>query len=290
MGRKLTDVLTRLASLEAERRIVYIVDFENIPKIDIAALLAPQQVRMVVLAANRGNTVTAEALATIEANPERVEVIIGRVTRKEFVDKLVSAKIGEYAFRFPNDEIVVLANDRDYKDLAQHLNDHWDRDVAIRHEAPSKAAAAAKRMAKKPEKAGKKADKTAQKNEKSAPKTKKAAQKNEKTAKETQKTAKKNEKTAPKAKKVAQKPGKTAEKPEDTAPQPITNPDAETILQLLLKQPAERRPRSETSLFNAVRNYREAMGLRSRPKTIIKHLADRGLVDLTSSPVGYRGG
>ena len=111
MAKKLKDVASSLASRSApDRQIIYIVDFENIPKTDVAALLRKKHVVMVVLAANRTNTVTPETLKTIEANPDRVDVIIGRITRKEFVDKLVTAKIGEYAFRFPNAELIVYGN------------------------------------------------------------------------------------------------------------------------------------------------------------------------------------
>ena len=68
----------------------------------------------------------------------------------------------------------------------------------------------------------------------------------------------------------------------------ITNPDADTIWALLGKMQSKRRPRSRQALINAVRNYREAMGLRSRPTTIIKHLHERGLVNPDADPVEYK--
>ena len=39
--------------------------------------------------------------------------------------------------------------------------------------------------------------------------------------------------------------------------------------------------------MNAVRNYRESVGLRSRPSTIVKHLQECGVLDTTVSPVRY---
>ncbi len=240
MVKKLTEVATKLAKKPAaKRQVIYIVDFENIPKTDVAALLRKRNVVMVVLAANRTNTVTPETLATIEAHPDRVEVIIGRITRKEFVDKLVTAKIGEYAFRFPEAEIVVLANDRDYTDLAAHLNDHWERAVPIKHEAPHSRSASA--------------------------------------------TTKKKERTG-----VAKRGGSRAKAAtERRAAKPITNPDAEAIRVLLAKLPKRQLPKAESALLNAVRNYRESVGLRSRPSTIVKHLIECGYIEVGPRGVRY---
>ena len=225
MVKKLTEVATKLAKKPAaKRQVIYIIDFENIPKTDVAALLRRRNVVMVVLAANRTNTVTPETLATIEAHPDRVEVIIGRITRKEFVDKLVTAKIGEYAFRFPEAEIVVLANDRDYTDLAAHLNDHWERAVPIKKERTG----------------------------------------------------------------VAKRGGSRAKAAtERRAAKPITNPDAEAIRVLLAKLPKRQLPKAESALLNAVRNYRESVGLRSRPSTIVKHLIECGYIEVGPRGVKY---
>ena len=379
MGRKLTEVASKLASQTTPRQVVYIVDFENIPKTDVAVLLLEANVSMVVLAANHTNTVTPATLRTIEANPERIEVIIGRVTRKEFVDKLVTAKIGEYAFRFPLAEIIVLANDKDYADLAVHLNDHWERAVPIRHVAPDgprsrvagkgrrsggraapnviemvevTAAAAAgadepKKRASRRGRGGRKrptaeaaaadvtvdatrADganaaelraiptaKTTREKSKEPTATVAASEADAATAKTKAATAKtkaatarakgatgKAMATAAEAEVGVAKPAKAAKTPRARAkkapketPEPprdevaasatSTNPDANVILALLSKMPIARRPKSAASLLNAVRNYREAMGLRSRPTTIIKHLQARGLLDADVSPIAY---
>ena len=359
MGRKLTEVASRLASQTTPRQVVYIVDFENIPKTDVAALLLEANVSMVVLAANHTNTVTPATLRTIEANPERMEVIIGRVTRKEFVDKLVTAKIGEYAFRFPLAEIIVLANDKDYADLAVHLNDHWERAVPIRHVAPDGArsraagrsrkssekaapnvvdlaeAAVADEPKKRPSRRGRgggrkrttpdaaTTDVTAdepkasakpktRRTKAAAPKEKAAAPKEKAAAPKPKAAAPKPKAAAPKAKSAGEKPAKpvkaprartkraptqaptqapteapAAETTETAASAMSTNPDANVILALLSKMPTARRPKSASSLLNAVRNYREAMGLRSRPTTIIKHLQSRGLLNSEVSPVVY---
>ena len=372
MGRKLTEVASKLASQTTPRQVVYIVDFENIPKTDVAVLLLEANVSMVVLAANHTNTVTPATLRTIEANPERIEVIIGRVTRKEFVDKLVTAKIGEYAFRFPLAEIIVLANDKDYADLAVHLNDHWERAVPIRHVAPDgprsrvagkgrrsggraapnviemvevTAAAAAgadepKKRASRRGRGGRKrptaeaaaadvtvdatrADganaaelraiptaKTTREKSKEPTATVAASEADAATAKTKAATARakgatgKAMATAAEAEVGVAKPAKAAKTPRARAkkapketPEPprdevaasatSTNPDANVILALLSKMPIARRPKSAASLLNAVRNYREAMGLRSRPTTIIKHLQARGLLDADVSPIAY---
>ena len=269
MARKLTEVASKLAAKPAPKRpVVYIVDFENIPKTDVAALLRKEQVIMVVLAANSTNTVTPSTLETIEANPERVDVIIGRITRKEFVDKLVTAKIGEYAFRFPEAEIIVLANDKDYADLANHLNDHWERAVPIKHIAPAKS------RAKRAPRAAK---------DGSARKPKAATRHQPKTAAKLQPERAPNAKTAAKPKaKAAAKP---KARPANTTP--ITNPDAEAVRALLANLPERRLPKSEAALLNAVRNYRESVGLRSRPSTIVKHLSECGVIDTSKSPVHY---
>lgn len=314
MSRKLTEVASRLASRgAAERQIIYIVDFENIPKTDVAALLRKRHVVMVVLAANRTNTVTPETLKTIEANPDRVDVIIGRITRKEFVDKLVTAKIGEYAFRFPDAEIIVLANDKDYADLAGHLNDHWEREVPIVHEAPGAKGSRRRSSATTKMKARGKAGKAdgspssergsekgrrpkAEDSKASAEKPKRqrtqgGAKKQASTASKKQASAAaKKEASAPSKpsgrKRSSSEPGK-ASKPSEPGRQAITNPDAEAVRGLLANVPNRRLPRSESALLNAVRNYRESVGLRSRPSTIVKHLQDCGVLDLSASPIRY---
>ena len=314
MSRKLTEVASRLASRgAAERQIIYIVDFENIPKTDVAALLRKRHVVMVVLAANRTNTVTPETLKTIEANPDRVDVIIGRITRKEFVDKLVTAKIGEYAFRFPDAEIIVLANDKDYADLAGHLNDHWEREVPIVHEAPGakrgRRRSAASTKAKTRGAAGKKdgsspSERTSEKgrgakgrdSQVSEEKPKKqraqagAKKQTPGAAKKQTPGAAKKETTAP-AKPSGRRRGSSDQakvsKPSEPGRQAITNPDAEAVRGLLVNVPKRRLPRSESALLNAVRNYRESVGLRSRPSTIVKHLQDCGVLDLSASPIRY---
>ncbi len=309
MAKKLTEVASRLASRGAsERQIIYIVDFENIPKTDVAALLRKKHVAMVVLAANRTNTVTPETLKTIEANPDRVDVIIGRITRKEFVDKLVTAKIGEYAFRFPEAEIIVLANDKDYADLAVHLNDHWERDVPIVHVAPDKPGAGRRRRAapkaasKAPAKSrtrsrSKKADEVASeepvKGSGAARGKSREAAATKSTRRSGQKpAAKPAAKSAPKStdskkKRAPKKSASTASTASDAPRTAITNPDAEAVRGLLANLPKGRLPRSESALLNAVRNYRESVGLRSRPSTIVKHLEECGVLDLSASPVGY---
>jgi len=315
VAKKLTEVASRLASRGAsEREIIYIVDFENIPKTDVAALLRKKHVVMVVLAANRTNTVTPETLKTIEANPDRVDVIIGRITRKEFVDKLVTAKIGEYAFRFPEAEIIVLANDKDYADLAVHLNDHWEREVPIVHVAPDASSGGRRRRSsprsapKPPAKSrsrapAKKADEQAPKDrsEDSAKKPRRTAQASTEKPPRTKKDKARrgaSEKAAPSAeKKAASKKTdsgtkkrsrkKRQEAPVEPSRPAITNPDAEAVRGLLANLPKRRLPRSESALLNAVRNYRESVGLRSRPSTIVKHLEECGVLDLSASPVGY---
>ena len=322
MAKKLTEVASRLASRgTSERQIIYIVDFENIPKTDVAALLRKKHVVMVVLAANRTNTVTPETLKTIEANPDRVDVIIGRITRKEFVDKLVTAKIGEYAFRFPEAEIIVLANDKDYADLAVHLNDHWEREVPIVHEAPGakrgRRRSAASTKAKTRGAAGKAAgsspsERTSEKgrgakgrdSQVSAEKPKKqraqaGAKKQTPAAAKKQTPAAAKKETPAAAKKETTAPTKSSgrrrassdqakvSKPSEPGRQAITNPDAEAVRGLLANVPKRRLPRSESALLNAVRNYRESVGLRSRPSTIVKHLQDCGVLDLSVSPIRY---
>jgi hypothetical protein len=273
VSRKLTEVASRLAAkAEPKREVIYIVDFENIPKTDVAGLLRKKNVVMVVLAANRTNTVTRETLTTIEANPERVDVIIGRITRKEFVDKLVTAKIGEYAFRFPEAEIIVLANDKDYADLATHLNDHWERTVPIKHVAPAKAQPQRKKKPKAPV-----AEHKPTEAKPKPTRTRKRIAKPE-VAKE----------EAPKAKPTRTR--RRIAKPEvkTTAPtKPITNPDAEAVRDLLANLPKHRLPKSGAALLNAVRNYRESVGLKSRPSTIVKHLEECGVIDATTTPVTY---
>ena len=65
MGKKLTEVASRLAAkAEPRREVIYIVDFENIPKTDVAALLRKKNVAMVVLAANRTNTCSSVVCET----------------------------------------------------------------------------------------------------------------------------------------------------------------------------------------------------------------------------------
>ena len=339
MAKKLTDVASSLASRSApDREIIYIVDFENIPKTDVAALLRKKHVVMVVLAANRTNTVTPETLKTIEANPDRVDVIIGRITRKEFVDKLVTAKIGEYAFRYPNAELIVLANDKDYADLANHLNDHWERPVPIVHVAPDtpgsrrrrrtspKPSSAPSASSSKPrargkakpdaESAGKEAPKSSRASRKqgrdqpaqspsrrsaSKPSPKQAPKPSPKQApkqspkqapkqapKRSQKqAAKQTPKQTPKQSPKQAPKQQGSHKPASAPRTAITNPDAEAVRGLLANLSKSRLPRSESALLNAVRNYRESVGLRSRPSTIIKHLEDCGVLDLSASPVGY---
>ena len=339
MSRKLTDVATKLAAKSTPPPIVYIVDFENIPKTDVAALLDEANVRMVVLAANSTNTFTPQTLRTIEANPERIEVIIGRITRKEFVDKLVTAKIGEYAFRFPEAEIIVLANDKDYRGLADHLNDHWERAVPIRHVAPDapsnrrKQSGGAKGGAsprgggrsgkatvgqQAPDKttsrksAAKRPRERAETNPRSLdtkatkPKTTKGENAslqatnvkatNVKAAggKKASSRASNQQRTASNVGPKASSKGRTSGKPTQsgTSERDQTEavdliPDAQVIADLLAKMPDGRRPKSSSSLLNAVRNYREAMGLRARPTTIIKHLEQAGLVAADAKPVTY---
>ncbi|MCO4763686.1 MAG: hypothetical protein KC502_19395 [Myxococcales bacterium] len=332
MGKKLADLASSLGSQTASRQLIYIVDFENIPKTDVAELLSEPRVRMVVLAANRTNTVTPSTLRTIEANPERVDVIIGRITRKEFVDKLVTAKIGEYAFRFPNAEIIVLANDKDYKDLTAHLNDHWERPVPIRHVAPAlekQAGGARKKPAKDKaatqdgsraggqERRGRKSragakDAEGIKGQRSSKRTEKSAAvssaKSTATGKPKQRS---DDKSASQAKPESSRRKKspattTAKAPSKATPTKASSskspadkptkgtaralsgdPDVAVIISLLAKMPARRRPKSPASLLNAIRNYREAMGLRARPTTILKHLTDGGVVASDGNAVTY---
>lgn len=295
MGKKLTEVASRLASRgAAERQIIYIVDFENIPKTDVAALLRKKHVVMVVLAANRTNTVTPETLKTIEANPDRVDVIIGRITRKEFVDKLVTAKIGEYAFRFPQAEIIVLANDKDYADLAGHLNDHWEREVPIVHVSPGTRAPVQSRQASASASPGRSRRARKPKEIASpAPEPLPApspAEKEPEPEKPRRARSRRSETTADSKTSSGRRRAAQREREEPAGEPPrvtITNPDAESVRALLANVPKRRLPRSESALLNAVRNYRESVGLRSRPSTIIKHLEERGIVDLSRSPIGY---
>jgi len=336
MSRKLTDVATKLAAKSTPPPIVYIVDFENIPKTDVAALLDEANVRMVVLAANSTNTVTPQTLRTIEANPERIEVIIGRITRKEFVDKLVTAKIGEYAFRFPEAEIIVLANDKDYRGLADHLNDHWERAVPIRHVAPDapsnrrKQSGGAKGAAS-PRGGGRSAKATVGQQAPDKTTGRKSAAKRPRERAETNPSSSDTKATKPKStqgvnsslqatnakaaggKKASSKAssqqrtasnvgpktnskGRTSGKPTQSGASERDQteaktvdliPDAQVIADLLAKMPDGRRPKSSSSLLNAVRNYREAMGLRARPTTIIKHLEQAGLITADVKPVTY---
>ena len=110
-----------------ENQKVFFIDAENVGVKGISGLLESKN-HHVVLITGRHNKV--DDIKSELAN-KRLDYIHTDLTKKELADKILLAKVGEYAERFPDRQLIIVSRDNDFKDAVSILNPHWDLNIRV---------------------------------------------------------------------------------------------------------------------------------------------------------------